>query len=62
MAINSTFMRLSQSISPIVFGIGWSFFGWPGPFIFGLFTSIILALLIMKVFSRCNPISPIFDN
>lgn len=62
MAINSTFMRLSQSISPIVFGIGWSFLGWIGPFIFGLFTSIILAILIMKVFSRDNPISPIFDN
>lgn len=62
MAINSTFMRLSQSISPVVFGIGWTFWGWNGPFIFGLFTSIILGILIMKVFSKPNHTMVYIDN
>lgn len=50
MAINSTVMRLSQTISPLFFGLGWTLLGWEGPFIFGVITSILLMLLIFKTF------------
>lgn len=52
MAMNSTVMRLSQSVSPLFFGIGWTLIGWQGPFIFGLLTAIILEILIHKLFHK----------
>lgn len=50
MAMNGTVLRLSQSVSPLAFGIGWTLLGWPGPYVMGLGVAIGIGLLTARIF------------
>lgn len=52
MAVNGTILRLSQSAAPLVFGIGWTLAGWPGPYVMGLGVALLIGLLAARVFPR----------
>ena len=50
MAMNGTVLRLSQSLSPLVFGIGWSVIGWRGPYAMGMGVSLLIGALVLYVY------------
>lgn len=50
MAMNGTVLRLSQSFSPLAFGIGWTLLGWPGPYVMGLGVAVCIGLLTARIF------------
>ena len=50
MAMNGTVLRLSQSLSPLVFGIGWSVIGWRGPYAMGIGVSLLIGALVLYVY------------
>ncbi len=50
MAMNGTVLRLSQSLSPLVFGIGWTCLGWRGPFAMGIGVSLLIAGFVAAVY------------
>lgn len=57
MAVNGTVLRLSQSVAPLVFGIGWTLAGWSGPYMLGMGTAALIGFLAARVFpcaSRVN--------
>lgn len=51
MAMNGTVLRLSQSLSPLAFGLGWAALGWRGPYIMGLGVTLVIGLLVARVFT-----------
>ena len=50
MAINGTVLRLSQSLAPLFFGLGWLCIGWPGPYILGLGIAVCIGVFSARVF------------
>ncbi|MEG2005283.1 MAG: MFS transporter, partial [Bilophila sp.] len=50
MAMNGTVLRLSQSVSPLAFGLGWTLLGWPGPYVLGLCVSVCIGILVLRIF------------
>lgn len=50
MAMNGTVLRLSQSLSPLVFGIGWSVIGWRGPYAMGIGVSLLIGAFVLYVY------------
>lgn len=55
MAMNGTVLRLSQSVSPLAFGMGWALLGWPGPYIMGLGVSMLIGILVARTFPPTVP-------
>lgn len=51
MAVNGTIFRLSQSVSPVIFGFGWTLLGWKGPYIMGIVSAICI-ICIVRVFIK----------
>lgn len=49
LAVSETFVRTSQSASPVIFGLGWTFGGWPGPYVMGAATAALMAIIMIKV-------------
>ena len=49
MAVNGTVLRISQSVSPLFFGIGWAVLGWPGPYVLGIGVSCCMAWLVWNI-------------
>lgn len=49
LAVSETFVRTSQSASPLIFGLGWTFGGWPGPYAMGAVTALLMAAIMIKV-------------
>ena len=47
---DGTVLRLSQSLSPLVFGIGWSVIGWRGPYAMGIGVSLLIGALVLYVY------------
>lgn len=45
LALNATIFRISQSVSPFIYGIAWTLFSWEGAYYFG----IVLSLLFLGV-------------
>ena len=56
MAMNGTVLRLSQSVSPLVFGIGWSVVGWRGPYAMGVGVALLIWVLVLYVYPKENRI------
>ena len=52
MAMNGTVLRLSQSLSPLVFGIGWSLAGWRGPYAMGVGVALLIWALVLYVYPK----------
>lgn len=50
LATSETFVRLSQSVSPLLFSLGWTFGGWKGPYIMGIITSLFICFLVLRLF------------
>ncbi len=50
MAMNGTVLRLSQSVAPLLFGLGWAFAGWRGPYAMGVATALLVGLLVRTVY------------
>lgn len=50
MAMNGTVLRLSQSLSPLAFGIGWSIIGWRGPYAMGVGVALLIGALVLYVY------------
>lgn len=50
MAMNGTILRLSQSASPLLFGVGWSLLGWRGPYVMGFGVSLIIGALVLSLY------------
>ena len=50
MAMNGTVLRLSQSLSPLFFGIGWSYIGWRGPYAMGIGVALVIGALVWRVY------------
>ena len=50
MAMNGTVLRLSQSLSPLFFGIGWSCMGWRGPYAMGIGVALVIGTLVWHVY------------
>lgn len=49
LAVSETFVRTSQSASPVLFGLAWTFGGWPGPYVMGAATALLMAAIMIKV-------------
>lgn len=50
MAMNGTVLRLSQSVSPLLFGVGWSLLGWRGPYLMGFGVSLLMGGLVLSLY------------
>ena len=50
MAMNGTVLRLSQSLSPLFFGIGWAYIGWRGPYAMGIGVALVIGALVWCVY------------
>ncbi|MFR4117920.1 MAG: hypothetical protein ACLT2T_02955 [Bilophila wadsworthia] len=50
MAMNGTVLRLSQSLSPLFFGIGWAHIGWRGPYAMGIGVALVIGALVWRVY------------
>ena len=50
MAMNGTVLRLSQSLSPLFFGIGWAYIGWRGPYAMGIGVALVIGALVWRVY------------
>ena len=48
MAMNGTVLRLSQSLSPLFFGIGWSYIGWRGPYAMVIGVALVIGALVWR--------------
>ncbi len=50
MAMNGTMLRLSQSLSPLLFGLGWAYIGWNGPFLMGIGVALLIGSLVLCLY------------
>lgn len=41
LALNATVFRISQSVSPFIYGIAWTLFSWEGAYYFGIILSVV---------------------
>lgn len=57
MAVNGSIFRFSQSVSPLIFGLAWTLWGWHGPYILGvLFSILIISIVLFIVRKKFNTI------
>lgn len=49
LAVNATLVRSSQSVSPLIFGLGWTAAGWPGPYAMGIVAALIMGAIMIKL-------------
>lgn len=49
MAINGSIFRFSQSVSPLIFGLVWTLWGWHGPYILGVLFSILIIFIVLFI-------------
>lgn len=55
MAVNGSIFRFSQSMSPLIFGLVWTYWGWHGPYILGMIFSIfILCIVFLFIKNKFN--------
>ncbi len=54
LAVNGSVFRLSQTCAPVLYGLGWTFFGWRGPYAIGLGVAVIFILLIFFFYGRAD--------
>lgn len=51
LAVNETFIRFSQTVAPLLFGIAWSIHAWQGPYVMGTLMTLVIAAVTWRIFA-----------
>ncbi len=51
LAVNETFIRFSQTVAPLLFGVAWGLHAWQGPYFMGTLMTLAIAVVTWRIYA-----------